>query len=144
VKFYVTTEDTYKLKKSFLNLKLFSIIYVPEILEKFDYTYENIDEYSAFIVSNKINDLIKTYAKSKRIRGIIYSNPLIDEDLIPNLFDSLKDLETITEIVLLDNYHLPKLKHLYLHFDEIIFFPSIKKIRLIECKPLKDENIKKE
>jgi len=144
VKFYVTTEDTYKLKKSFLNLKLFSIIYVPEILEKFDYTYENIDEYSAFIVSNKINDLIKTYAKSKRIRGIIYSNPLIDEDLIPNLFDSLKDLETITEIVLLDYYHLPKLKHLYLHFDEIIFFPSIKKIRLIECKPLKDENIKKE
>ena len=139
MKFYVTTEGIQKLKRSFLNLKLFSIIHVPEILEKYGYTYENIDEYGAFIVSNKINDLIKSYAKSKRIRGIIYSNPTVDEDLIPNLFDTLKDIETINEVVLLDDYHLPKLKHLYPNFDEIIFFPSIKKIRLIECKPIKDD-----
>jgi len=139
MKFYVTTEGIQKLKRSFLNLKLFSIIHVPEILEKYGYTYENIDKYGVFIVSNKINDLIKSYAKSKRIRGIIYSNPTVDEELIPNLFDTLKDLETINEVVLLDDYHLPKLKHLYPYFDEIIFFPSIKKIRLIECKPIKDD-----
>ena len=138
MKFYVTIEGISKLKRSFLNLKLFSIIHVPEILEKYGYTYENIDEYGAFIVSNKINDLIKSYAKSKRIRGIIYSNPTVDEKLIPNLFDTLKDLETVDEVVLLDDYYLPKLKHLYPHFDEIIFFPSVKKIRLIECKPIKD------
>jgi hypothetical protein len=134
MKFYVTTEGVQKLKRSFLNLKLFSIIHVPEILEKYNYTYESIDNYGSFIVSNKINDLIIAYSKSKRIRGIIYSNPIINEELIPNLFDSLKDLESITEIVLLDDYNLPKLKHLYNHFDEIIFFPSIKKIRLIEAK----------
>jgi hypothetical protein len=133
MKFYVTTESIQKIKRSFLNLKLFSIIYVPEILEKFGYSYETIDEYGAFIVSNKINDLITSYAKSKRIRGIIYSNPSLNEDLIPNLFETLKDLETITDIVLLENFHLPKLKHLYPNFDEIIFFPSIKKIRLIEA-----------
>ena len=138
MKFYVTTEGVQKLKRSFLNLKLFSIIHVPEILEKYGYTYENIDEYGAFIVSNKINDLIISYAKSKRIRGIIYSNPTIDENLIPNLFDTLVDLETIKEVVLLDDYHLPKLKHLYPHFDEIIFFPSIKKIRLIEAKNIEE------
>ena len=140
MKFYVTTEGVQKLKRSFLNLKLFSIIHVPEILEKYGYTYETIDDYGSFIVSNKINDLIKSYTKSKRIRGIIYSNPLVNDNLIPNLFDTLADLEAITEIVLLDDYHMPKLKHLYPHFDEIIFFPSIKKIRLIECKPIKDGN----
>jgi len=140
MKFYVTTEGIQKLKRSFLNLKLFSIIHVPEILEKYGYTYESIDEYGSFIVSNKINDLIKSYTKSKRIRGIIYSNPTVNEDLIPNLFETLADLDAVTEVVLLDDYHLPKLKHLYPHFDEIIFFPSIKKIRLIECKPIKDGN----
>jgi len=136
MKFYVTTEGVKKLKRSFLNLKLFSIIHVPEILEKHGYTYDNIDEYGSFIISNKINDMISSYAKSKRIRGIIYSNPIINEDLLPNLFEALVDLDSITEVVLMDDYYLPKLKHLYPHFDEIIFFPAIKKIRLIEAKPI--------
>ncbi len=139
MKFYVTTEGIQKLKRSFLNLKLFSIIHVPEILDKYGYTYDTIDDYGSFIVSNRINDLIKSYTKSKRIRGIIYSNPTINEDLIPNLFEMLEDLEPITDVVLLDDYHLPKLKHLIPYFDEVIFFPSIKKIRLIECKPIKGD-----
>jgi hypothetical protein len=138
MKFYVTIENVQKLKRSFLNLKLFSIIHVPDILEKHNYTYDNIDEYGSFIVSNKINDLIVNYSKSKRIRGIIYSNPNVDEHLIPNLFETLEMLDPITEIVLLDDYHLPKLKHLYPNFDEIIFFPSIKKIRLIEATNIGD------
>lgn len=138
MKFYVTTEGTQKLKRSFLNLKLFSIVYVPEILEKYGYNYNTIDEYGAFIVSNKINEMIISYSKSKRIRGIIYSNPTISEDLLPNLFETLEDLDTISEIVLLDDYHVPKLKKLYPHFDEIIFFPSIKKIRLIEATTIEE------
>jgi len=138
MKFYVTTECTKKLKRSFLNLKLFSIIHVPSILEQYGYTYDTIDEYGSFIISNKINSLIKFYSKSKRIRGIIYSNPTLNKELIPNLFESLEYLESITEIVLMDDYHLPKLKHLYLYFDEIIFFPSIKKVRLIEAKNIQE------
>lgn len=139
MKFYVTTEGTQKLKRSFLNLKLFSIIHVPEILDKYGYTYETIDDYGSFIVSNKINSLIKSYSKSKRIRGIIYSNPIINEDLLPNLFESIAELESITEAVLLDEYYVPKLATLYPNFDEIIFFPTVKKIRLIECNPIKDK-----
>jgi len=136
MKFYVTTEGVQKLKRSFLNLKLFSIVHVPDILKKYNYEYETIDEYGSFIVSNKINDLIINYSKSKRIRGIIYSNPKLNENLIPNLFETIKDLDSITDIVLLDDFYVPKLKHLYLHFDEIIFFPSVKKVRLIECKSI--------
>jgi len=136
MKFYVTTEGIQKLKRSFLNLKLFSIIHVPDILSKYNYTYDTIDDYGSFIVSNKINDLMINYSKSKRIRGIIYSNPSVNEQIIMNLYDTLDPLETVSEIVLLDDYHLPKLKQLYPYFDEIIFFPSIKKVRLIECKPI--------
>lgn len=136
MKFYVTAEGVPKLKSSFLNLKLFSIIYIPEILEEYGYTYDTIDDYGAFIISKRIDDLIKTHAKSKRIKGIFYSNPRINEDIIPNLFETVYNIETINEVVLLDDSNVPKLRHLYHNFDEILFFPSIKKIRLIECHPI--------
>ena len=136
MKFYITIEGTTKLKRSFLNLKLFSIINVSEILEEYGYTYSTIDDYGAFIVSKKINNLIKSYSKSKRIRGIIYSNPTLGECIIPNLFNSLNEIENISEVVLMDDYNLPKLNNLYEYFNEIIFFPSIKKIRLIEARDI--------
>ena len=138
MKFYLTIEGVTKLKRSFLNLKLFSIIHVPEILEEYGYTYSTIDEYGSFIVSNHIKCLIKSQSKSKRIRGIIYSNPLVNEEILPNLFETLAQNELITEVVLLDDYNVPKLKYLYHYFDEIVFFPAYKKIRLIECKPIKN------
>lgn len=133
MKFYLTVESITKLKRSFLNLKLFSIIYVPEILEQYGYTYNTIDEYGSFIVSKHIQTLIKTQSKSKRIRGIIYSNPSINEEILPNLFEALSENEMISEVVLLDDANVPKLKYLYPYFNEIVFFPSVKKIRLIEC-----------
>lgn len=136
MKFYITVEGTPKLKRSFLNLKLFSIINVSEILEEYGYTYSTIDDFGSFIVSKRINSLIKSYSKSKRIRGIIYSNPTLSENVIPNLFNSLNDIENITEVVLMDDYNLPKLNNLYEYFNEIIFFPSIKKIRLIEARDI--------
>ena len=136
MKFYVTIENIQRLKKSFLNLKLFSIIYVPEILEQYGYTYSTIDDYGSFIISNQIAELIKTQAKSKRIRGIFYSNPNINENVLANVFKTIKNIDNIEEIVLIDDYNVPKLKYLYPNFDEIVFFPSIKKIRLIECRKI--------
>jgi len=133
MKFYVTIENTQRLKKTLLNLKLFSIIYIPEILEEYGYTYSTIDDYGSFIISNHITELIKSYSKSKRIRGIIYSNPEFNEDILKNIFETIKNIESISEIVLLDDYNVPKLTILYPYFDEIVFFPSIKKIRLIEA-----------
>jgi len=138
MKFYITIENISKLKRSFLNLKLFSIIYIPEILEEYGYEQPSIDDYGSFIISKHIDDLIKTYAKSKRIRGIFYSNPLINENILLNLFETVLIIDTINEIVLLDDYNVPKLAHLYSIFDEIIFFPSIKKIRLIEAKSIEE------
>jgi hypothetical protein len=136
MKFYVTVEGTQKLKKSLLNLKLFSIIYIPEILEQYGYTQYTIDDYGSFIISNHISDLIKMYAHSKRTRGIIYSNPDINESLLSNLFEFVAKIDTISEIVLFDDYNVPKLQHLYPIFDEIVFFPAIRKIRLIECQKI--------
>ncbi|HPI81602.1 MAG TPA: hypothetical protein PK122_00010 [Candidatus Paceibacterota bacterium] len=136
MKFYITIEGIPKLKRSFLNLKLYSIISVSEILADHKYSYDTIDDYGAFIVSEKIIELIKTYVRSKRIRGIIYSNEFLNKDVIENLFDVLEPMDRIRDIVLLDDYNVPRLEDYYPYFNEIIFFPSIKKVRLIECKPI--------
>jgi hypothetical protein len=136
MKFYVTAENIQKLKRSFLNLKLFFIIDVNQILEDYGYTYSTIDEYGSFIINEKINSLIANYSKSKRIRGIIYSNSNLNIDVINNLKEKIDKLKQINEFVLIDEYNIPRLQCFYNYFNEIIFFPSIKKIRLIECKPI--------
>jgi hypothetical protein len=82
---------------------------------------------------------IKNYSKSKRIRGIIYSNPNLNEGIILNLSERVEKNPRITEFVLIDEYNLPRLQPYYHMFSEIIFFPSIKKIRLIECKSIRDK-----
>jgi len=139
MKFYVTIEGVPKLKRSFLNLKLYSIISVCEILEDHGYSYDTMDEYGSFIVNEKILSLIKNYVKSKRIRGIIYSNERLNKEIIENLFDTLEPIGRIQDIVLLDDYNVPRLTENHKMFNEIIFFPSVKKIRLIECKPIKSD-----
>ena len=136
MKFYITVEGVAKLKRSFLNLKLYAIINVADILKDHGYTYETIDEYGIFIVNDKILSLIQNHIKSKRIRGIIYSNGFLSIDTIDNLFDTLEPYEKIQDIVLLDDYNIPQLQEYYKLFNEIIFFPSVKKVRLIECKPM--------
>jgi len=139
MKFYITVEGLPKLKRAFLNLKLYSVVSVPEILSDLGYTYSTIDEYAAFIVNQKITGLIENYVKSKSIRGIIYSNPNLSRDIIENLFNELETCDRISDLVLLDDYNVPKLEQYYDLFREIIFFPSVKKIRLIECKPIQDK-----
>ena len=139
MKFYITVEGLPKLKRAFLNLKLYSVVSVPEILANLGYTYSTIDEYGAFIINQKITSLIDNYVKSKRIRGIIYSNPNLNRDIVENLFNELEPCEKVSDLVLLDDYNVPKLEEYYDMFREIIFFPSVKKIRLIECKPLQDK-----
>jgi hypothetical protein len=139
MKFYITVEGLPKLKRAFLNLKLYSIVSVPEILAELGYTYSTIDDYGAFIINQKIMNMIDNYVKSKRIRGIIYSNPNLNRDIVENLFAELETCEKVSDLVLLDDKYVPKLEDYYDLFEEIIFFPSVKKVRLIECKPIQDK-----
>jgi len=136
MKFYITIEGLPKLKRAFLNLKLYSIVSVPEILEELGYTYSTIDEYGTFIVNQRITNMIDNYIKSKRIRGIIYSNPNLNKDIVENLFSELENLDKISDLVLLDDKYVPKLEEYYDLFEEIIFFPSVKKVRLIEASAI--------
>lgn len=147
---YVSTESDRKLKNVFSNLNGFYIINVDNLmsLSKLDFTKKA----HCFLMNSEIERLINIGAKSKRYSGIIYINSLLDKDTIISLKESVKKIpnSNFDDIVLLDDYDLPKHKKYYKLFNEVIFFSSLKKTKIIQCTPLKkqedntDDNIKKD
>lgn len=143
MKFYVTVESYRKLKNVFTNLNTFYIIDIDSLLKE-----SNLDvnrPAHRFIINTEIERLISTGAKSKRYTGIIYINSNISFDVIIGIKHSLSEItkSQVEDITLLDDYDTPKLKDYYSLFDEIIFFPTFKKTKIIECKPISFQKSKK-
>lgn len=138
MKFYLTVESKYRIQNSFLNLNAFHIIDVQEIISSFNLDLSK--QTNVFIINSYIEKSILNNAKSKRLQGIIYINNLLNETVIENLYEMIKDNTNISQMVLLDDYYTPKLLNLYKNFEEILFFPSVRKIKIIECKPLNKNN----
>lgn len=136
---YVSTESDRKLRNVFSNLSGFYLINVDSLVEmsRLDLT-KNAHR---FLMNSEIERLISIGAKSKRYSGIIYINSMLDKDTVQSLKQSVDNLKesNIDYMVLLDDYELPKLKKLYKLFDEVIFFSSLKKTKIIQCTPLKKQ-----
>ena len=136
---YVSTESDRKLRNVFSNLSGFYLINVDSLVEMshLDLT-KNAHR---FLMNSEIERLISIGAKSKRYSGIIYINSMLDKDTVQSLKQSMDNLKesNIDYMVLLDDYELPKLKKLYKLFDEVTFFSSLKKTKIIQCTPLKKQ-----
>lgn len=144
MKFYITVESYRKLKNVFTNLNTFYIIDIDSLLKE-----SNLDASRPahrFIINTEIERLIATGAKSKRYTGIIYINSNLSFDVIVGIKRSLSEItrSQVEDITLLDDYDTPKLKDYYSLFDEIIFFPTFKKTKIIECKPISFQKQKKQ
>ena len=48
----------------------------------------------------------------------------------------MNEISTIDDVILLDDYDAPKLKEYYNYVEEVMFFSTFKKIKIIECKPI--------
>lgn len=134
MKFYATIESYTKLKNVFTNLNSFYIIDVDSLLSQV--TLDRDSATHRFIINSEIGRLIAIGARSKRYTGILYINSQLNCDSIIGIKHHLASLNAsnIEELVLLDDYDTPKMKDYYKLFDEIIFFPSFKKTKIIECK----------
>ena len=136
MKFYITIEPYRKLKNVFTNLNTFYIIDIDTLISEsgLDVTKPT----HRFIVNTEIERLIAAGAKSKRYTGVIYINSKLNCDVIIGIKKSLGDItkSQVEEITLLDDYDTPRLKEYYSFFDEIIFFPTFKKTKIIECRPI--------
>jgi hypothetical protein len=136
MKFYITIEPYRKLRNVFTNLNTFCIIDVDTLISNSGLDI-NKDSHK-YIINSEICRLIVTNAKSKRYTGIIYINSNLNCDVIISIKKSLKEISKsyIEDITLLDDYDVPKLKEYYKLFNEVIFFPTFKKTKIIECKPI--------
>lgn len=136
MKFYITAESSRKLRNVFTNLNTFYLIDVDELIRESGLDANN--DSHRFIINTEIERLISTGAKSKRCTGIIYVNSNITCDVIMSIKKSLSEITNskVDELTLLDDYDTPKLKQYYKLFDEVIFFPTFKKTKIIECRPI--------
>lgn len=95
-----------------------------------------------YLINVELERLIISGAKSKRYKGIIYINSLVKCDTIVSIKNSVDSItnSAVESMVILDDYDAPKLKDYYTLFDEVIFFPAMKRTRIIECTPLPIQN----
>jgi hypothetical protein len=136
MKFYITGESYRKLRNVFTNLNTFYIIDVDSLIEESGLNPEKATH--RFIINTEIERLIASGAKSKRYTGIIYINSRLNCDIITSIKKSLNDItkSQVEDLSLLDDYDTPKYKRYYKLFDEVIFFPTFKKTKIIECRPI--------
>ena len=132
---YITIEPCRRLKNLFSNLSSFYIIDVDTILLE---SGLDINKKShQYLINTELERLLVSGAKSKRYLGVIYINRNINVDVINAVKSSVMDLENtmVDNMVILDDCDAPKLRNYYELFDEVIFFPVIRKPRIINCVP---------
>lgn len=136
MKFYITIEPCRKLKNLFSNLSSFYIIDVDKILKESGLDVNN--KAHQYLINVELERLITSGAKSKRYKGIIYINSLVKCETIVSIKNSVESItnSAVESMVILDDYDIPKMKDYYTLFDEVVFFPAMKRTRIIECTPI--------
>lgn len=137
MKLYVTNADYNKVKKSFLNFRSFSVINVQDIVQSFNYTEDELDEYASFIINDEIKSILNDSISKKKFFNIMYVNSNLDIEIIENLKEFAKHESNIEKTIFIDD---DKKSHVNLYplFDEVIFFPESKRVRIIQCETIKN------
>lgn len=133
MKLYVTSANTEELKTKFINLKYFHIIDVDHIIIDNDIDV-NRDTSAYLLYEYIVNDLVRATGY-KYVRGVIYAYSGINETIVENLYKLCKRIDAIEGLVLFDNVD-QKHRYLYNMFEEVIFMPENKRVKILECTPI--------
>jgi hypothetical protein len=131
---YITVEDKTKLKKAFLNLRKQQVIVVDEVIIDLGYDPAKIDDYSSFIVNEKIKKIIGSTASGKKMQSIIYVNDKVNDLVIRELIHHCQDNTPIGKVIFLTEKN--KNEEFFELFEEVVFFPTVKKVHIIDCVPV--------
>lgn len=131
---YVTFDDRNKIKKCFLNLRKYLIINSDEIVERLGFSKDNLDICSAFIVNEEIRRMITEGVSSKRLLGVVYSNPEFNDEIIREVIHFSQDTRNLESVIFLTDKWVNE--EYYELFEEVLFYPTIKKVHMINCVPL--------
>lgn len=131
---YVTFDDKNKIKKCFLNLRKYLIINSDEIVERLGFSKDALDICSAFIVNEEIRRMITDGVSSKRLLGVVYSNPEFNDEIIREVIHFSQDTRNLESVIFLTDKWVNE--EYYELFEEVLFYPTIKKVHMINCVPL--------
>lgn len=140
MKIYITNEPQNRLRNSFSNINTFAIIDVDDIVKS-----TNLDltkTHNIFLINSEIEKFFITNCKSKRYKGIIYINSNLNDNIFNNLIELSEKIKGITDLILMDDYDTPKLQKYYHYVEEIMYFSTFKRVKILECKPLNINNNK--
>lgn len=123
---YLTSEPEKILVNSFTNIKSFYILNIDEILKNI-----NVKNTSyKYFLNKTITDTLIEQSSLKKIKGIIYINSNLNENVIKGLQNKIQTIENIESLILIDNGATLKLKALYNFVDEVLFFQKWRKIKI--------------
>lgn len=134
MKFYLTVETQEKIKNTFLNLNLFYILDIEQVI--CEYGLDISKPHNQFLLSQEIEKIIVAQSKSKRLEGIIYVNKGLNEKIVAHIYKLAKKIDKIDTVVIMDDDSNQKLTKLYKLVDEVLFFTSVKRVKILECKTL--------
>lgn len=134
MKFYLTVETQEKIKNTFLNLNLFYILDIEQVI--CEYGLDISKPHNQFLLSQEIEKIIVAQSKSKRLEGIIYVNKGLNEKIVAHIYKLVKKIDKIDTVVIMDDDSNQKLTKLYKLVDEVLFFTSVKRVKILECKTL--------
>lgn len=140
----MTAESQDKIRATFLNLNMYYILDTSEVIKNLglDLTKPS----NVYFISEYIEKTIEQYSKSKRLWGIIYINPNLNPQLVSALNAMLRRIADRCEgcridgTVLMDRQYFPKLKDMWKLFEEVMFFPEIRRVKMIECRSFLPES----
>jgi hypothetical protein len=132
MKLYITRSPREKLKKAFLNMRKQHVISVSEIIEQMGYGEQELDSYTSFLVNEEIKNQIRAVSRARRAHSIIYCNPNLNEDIIRFIIFYVNESTDIESVYFLTEEN--KDENYFELFDGVTFFPSMKKIHIVDCR----------
>lgn len=131
---YITFDDKSKIKKCFLNLRKYLIIEIDEVIESLGFDKNDLDDCKSFIINQEILKLIKDGSSGRKLLGVVYSNPNLNDEIIRDIIHYVDELKNIQKAIFLTDKNIHD--EFVELFEEVIFYPTMKKVHIIECKPV--------
>lgn len=126
---YITVEPEKIISAIISNISSYYILDVQQIQKE-----QNLDwskPANRYLLNNIITDIIKEKTRFKKVKGIIYINNQLTENVITALKRKFEKNE-IGKVVLIDDGEFPKLNFMYTYVDEVLFYQRFKRLKIIE------------
>lgn len=117
-----------------MNLRKYLIIAADEVIQSVGYADLELDECSQFLVNEEIKKLIRDGSVRRKLLSVVYTNPDMNDEAVRELIHYATGVPSISNVIFL--VEKGEREEYYELFQEVIFFPTTKKVHIVECIPI--------